>query len=279
MKIKRLLGLLFIVAFIIGFCPLSRAASYSVDEIGVTVDFPDTWKVVTLSDYDEDFVKQYYPTIKDENSWKSWMQRNNRYLFAAVPSDVEAQHEITVVAEQSTEPIDYDQSYVFELKFTAKTSFENNPNPDMEYRSYDVVEGKNTKYLVFDYTGKDEEGRKYYGRFYHTVIGGMSIEFDLTSYKELTSEYLGVFENTVLSAGFSKTSKDTSARLKRNLVYIALAVLAVSFIAVIVIFIVSKINEKKKFDRAAQEALRAQQGDTLPTEPAEDEDLSEDENE
>ena len=275
MNIKRTIGFLFAIVFVLGAFSPTYARSYEVDGLNFSFELPDTWQVATRALFDEKFISEQYN--KEASEWVSYMQRNDYYLFAAVPSDSEGQHEIIINAKQSDEPIDYNESYMFELELTAKASFKSNPNGSITYKSYDVVEGRQTKFLVFDYIGIDSSNKNYYGRFYHTVMNGLSIEYDMTSYVELDSTYLSMFEKAVLESDFASVATNSNARLKRSLSYIALIVLAIAFVAAIVIFIVSKIKEKKNFERAAQEAIEAQQNAEPLSDSSSDDEASGDE--
>lgn len=251
MRLIKFSGLMLAVVFLFGVFVPVFAQDYTIDELGVSVSLPDTWQVTTRD------------SLSEDDAALKTMKRFNRYMTACVADDTELQHEITISAEASDESLDYNLAYRFELELTAKKSFEENPNANITYHSYDVKEGTNTKFLVFEYEGKDEEGTVYYGKFYHTVMNSMAVQFDMTAYGPLTEDYIGVFDNAVLGAEFSQSTTGNNERLKKNLTYLALIVLAVALVAAIVMFIISKIKEKKAFDRAAKEAIIASR--TTPT--------------
>lgn len=261
--IKKVIVVMMLVAFVMSIGTSSMAVQHNMDELGLTMDLPETWTVCTRTDYDDEYISMAWG--KDADEWLQFMKLYNFYLFATVPQN-KGQYEVYVSSYNDYgEDIDYDEMYEFELKMTAKESFDAN-NADQgenKYTSYKVVKGKNTNFLVFDYQGLDDFNNVTYGRLYHTVINGNAIDFDLNAYDAgfATSEYVKVFDEAVLGVSFQKVENTEgswlTARNKANLRYLALAVLAVALIVVIIIFIISKANEKKQFKQAAEEARKA----------------------
>ena len=270
---------------ILSFGSSSFAAAHNIEELHFTIDLPDTWTVCTRTEYNADFVKAWRGIETDED-WQSFMKAYEFYMYATVPAN-EGQYEIYVASyDDFNEEIDYIDCHDFELKGMAKASFKaNNENNDVNtYSSYDVVNGENTKYIVFDYTGTDESGNKTYGRLYHTVMNGFAIDFDMSSYDKNfeNNEFLKVFDDAVKGVSYESVPVaegkwyELSPRTKTNLSYAALLVLAIALVVVIVVFIISKAKEKKQFNAAAEEAIRAaQESEKEPEVFAPDEDTAE----
>lgn len=265
---KKSIIALIATLLILTIAPSVFAKQYKVDELNLSFELPDTWQVATRSNYDPEFVKIYLNDAEDTDAaWKNYTQELNYYLVARPAGENDAQYEIVVtVYEETNEQIDYDEMYSFELKSAGKASFEEYSDDEKNtFKDYSVEKGKTTNYIVFNYEGKDSNGKKFYGKFYHTVMNGIAIDFDLTAYKTISTSYEKVFDNAVLNAEFQKAATEKgewyeiSPRMKQNLAYIALAVLAIAFVTVIVIYIVSKVNEKKKIKQAEEKAMMARE--------------------
>ena len=262
--IKRFVSGVVLSILVLSVCPAAFAQTYRVEELNFSIELPDTWQAATRTEADEDFIQGTYQ--KNQKEWESFMKLYDYYLFAAVKGKESKQYEILVSSyDDFNEEIDYNESFTFELEMTAKASFKANENGDSTtvYSDYGVVEGDETKYIVFNYRDTDKDGNPVYGKLYHTVMNGHAIDFDLNAYEKLSDDYVRVFDEAVLSVKYDKIEKEAGAwyelsgRVKMNLTYIALGVLAIALIAVIIIFILSKIKEKKQFERAAEEAQKA----------------------
>lgn len=265
-NIRKSLAVLITVACIFSFCLSSFAVTKHVEELGINFNLPDTWIICTRTDFNPEYAKILRGTDSEEE-WQRFMKLYNFYIYATVPGN-SGQYEIYVSSyDDFNESIDYSDMYEFELNATAKASFNANNEQKGEhtYKSYASVKGESTNFIQFDYQGTDDSGNVTYGRLYHTVINGKSIDFDLNSYDSnfFSSEYLTVFDNAVKTITYDKESKTSVAwyelneRTKTNLTYISLIVLAIALIVVIIIFIISKNKEKQLQMNAEKERLAA----------------------
>lgn len=227
--------------------------NYEVPELEISVMLPETWKVLTRTNFDMDYVGARFG-LEDEKAWENYASSQNLYLYATVVN-YDGQYEILITHDESNgfeEEINYSNSYMWALESTAKASYKANKESGDSYRykSYDVVEGNETNYLVFDYSGSDPKGNATYGKLYHTFEGGRAIDFDISAYEALSADFEAVFDGMVLNVKYTGEYDDSTAILKLTLKIAALGALAVAFVTVIVIFIVSKSKEKKQLKAA-----------------------------
>ncbi|MBQ9950052.1 MAG: hypothetical protein IJO93_04970 [Clostridia bacterium] len=276
--IRMFIGIAIILATVMALCPASLAKSHNVEELKFSIDLPDTWTVATRTEFDEKFTKSYFD--KDKDAWQRFMKLYDYYLFAAAVGSGDAQYEICVSSyDDFEEKIDYSDLYDFELEMTAKASYKANVNSEGSttvYSDYTVIKGAETNYIVFNYQDVDTEGNPMYGRLYHTVMNGFAIDFDLNAYEKLSDDYVDVFDAAVASVQYDEIPVpdapwyELSDRTKKDLIYIALLILAIALVVVIIIFIISKVKERKEFNRAAEEAVRAAAEANADAEPLND---------
>lgn len=206
-RLNRITLVLLLAVFCVFSVSVYADTVLTIDELGMTVSFPDD--LILLTRDVSDSTEGLSLIGMTANEVKSMLMKNNMYVNAIHFSDTEVYEiNVTMIADTGSQKIDSFNSISDSMLDEMGKSMFDLPEykeAGFHYIDSSVETVNKTKYITLDqwqYNGDD----KVYGKQYYTVNNGQSINITLLSYTgEITQSQRNTLRSVVNSVVFATT--------------------------------------------------------------------------